>query len=118
VVGLDRESLRAIKRILPGALALIIVLSVGAAGFGVVLAKVAGLSQLDGYLATSPGGVYAVLATAGGMGSNLTFVVAAQVIRIVLMLFAAPFVARAFMRFTPRSAATSSASRELVGVAG
>jgi hypothetical protein len=45
---------------------------------------------------------------------------ASQVIRIVLMLFAAPFVARAFIRFTPQSAATVSAraaSRELIPVA-
>ena len=120
VLGFTRESLRAIRRILPGALALIMVLNVAAAGLGVVLAHVAGLSMLDGYLATSPGGVYAVLGTAVGSGSNVTFVMASQVIRIVLMLFAAPFVARAFIRFTPQSGATVSAraaGRELIPVA-
>jgi uncharacterized protein len=117
VLGFTRESLRAIRRILPGALALIMVLNVAAAGLGVVLAHVARLSMLDGYLATSPGGVYAVLATAVESGSNVAFVMASQVIRIVLMLFAAPFVARVFMRFTPQSAATRSASRELIPVA-
>ncbi|MDT5138570.1 MAG: uncharacterized protein QOD58_2832 [Mycobacterium sp.] len=113
----DRESLRAIRRILPGAFALIMVLNVAAAGLGVVLADEAGLSMLDGYLATSPGGIYAVLGTAAESGSNVTFVMASQVIRVVLMLFAAPFVARLFMRFTPQSAATSSGPRELVPVA-
>jgi uncharacterized protein len=108
VFEFTRESVRAIKRILPGALALIIVLNVAAAGLGVVLAHVAGLSPLDGYLATSPGGVYAVLGTAVQSGSNVTFVMASQVVRIVLMLFAAPFVARAFMRLTPRGSAASS----------
>ena len=120
VLGFTRESLRAIRRILPGALVLILVLNVAAAGLGVVLAHVAGLSMLDGYLATSPGGVYAVLGTAVGSGSNVTFVMASQVIRIVLMLFAAPFVARAFIRFTPQSGATVSAraaGRELIPVA-
>jgi uncharacterized protein len=117
VLGFTRESLRALRRILPGALALIMVLNVAAAGLGVVLAHVARLSMLDGYLATSPGGVYAVLATAVESGSNVAFVMASQVIRIVLMLFAAPFVARVFMRFTPQSAATRSASRELIPVA-
>jgi membrane AbrB-like protein len=109
VLGFTRESLRAIRRILPGALALIMVLNIAAAGLGVVLAHAAGLSMLDGYLATSPGGVYAVLGTAAGSGSNVAFVMASQVVRIVLMLFAAPFVARAFMRFTPRDAAAGSA---------
>ena len=117
VLGFTRESLRAIRRILPGALALIMALNIAAAGLGVVLAHVAGLSMLDGYLATSPGGVYAVLGTAVGSGSNVTFVMASQVIRIVLMLFAAPFVARAFIRFTPRGAGTDSTSRELIPVA-
>ena len=72
---------------------------------------------LDGYLATTPGGIYAVLGTAAESGSNVTFVMASQVIRVVLMLFAAPFVARLFMRFTPKSAATNSVTRELVPVA-
>jgi membrane AbrB-like protein len=117
VLTFNRESLRAIKRILPGAFALIMVLNVAAAGLGAVLAHEAGLSMLDGYLATSPGGIYAVLGTAAESGSNVTFVMASQVIRVVLMLFAAPFVARLFMRFTPQSAATSSVARELVPVA-
>ncbi|MFV8318152.1 AbrB family transcriptional regulator [Mycobacterium sp. 23] len=116
VLTLDRESLRAIRRILPGAFALIMVLNVVAAGLGVVLAHSAGLSMLDGYLATSPGGVYAVLGTAAGSGSNVTFVMASQVIRVVLMLVAAPFVAKLFIRFTPQSAPAVQMRPELVPV--
>jgi membrane AbrB-like protein len=100
----DRESIRAIRRILPTALALIVVLNLVVAGFGVVLANVAGLSQLDGYLATSPGGIYAVLGTTIGSDSDVAFVMTSQVIRVVLMLFVAPLVAKVFLRFTPRSA--------------
>jgi membrane AbrB-like protein len=111
-----RESFQTMKRILPTVLGLIVVLNVAAAGFGVVLAKVAGLSMLDGYLATSPGGVYAVLATAVGTGSNVTFVMAAQVIRILLMLFAAPLVARVFLKIAARGEAPSSADERLVAV--
>jgi uncharacterized protein len=119
VLMFNRESLRTIRRILPFALALIIVLNVVAAGFGVVLANVAGLSELDGYLATSPGGVYAVLGTAVASDSNVAFVMAAQVIRIVMMLFAAPLIAKVFLRFTPSSAevAAAPADRGLVGTA-
>lgn len=116
VLTLDRESLRAIRRILPGAFALIMVLNVVAAGLGVVLAHSAGLSMLDGYLATSPGGVYAVLGTAAGSGSNVTFVMASQVIRVVLMLVAAPFVAKLFLRFTPQSAPAVQMRPDLVPV--
>ena len=69
-------------------------LGVATAGLGVLLAHVTGLTPLEGYLATSPGGVYAVLATAVETGSNVTFIIAAQVVRILLMLFAAPLLAR------------------------
>jgi uncharacterized protein len=119
VLQFNRESFRAIRRILPSALALIMVLNVLVAGFGVALANVAGLSQLDGYLATSPGGIYAVLGTSIGSDSNVAFVMASQVIRIVLMLFAAPLIAKVFLRFTPSSGevAAAPASRGLVGAA-
>jgi len=103
VLDLNRESIRAIRRIVPTALTLIVVLNVVVAGFGVLLANAAGLSQLDGYLATSPGGIYAVLGTTLGSESNVAFVMTSQVVRVVLMLFAAPFVAKLFLRFTPRS---------------
>ena len=86
-----------------------------------LLAHVAGLTPLEGYLATSPGGVYAVLATAVETGSNVTFIIAAQVLRILLMLFAAPLLARAVMwiseRFGRQSRAITAASREPVRVA-
>ncbi len=117
VLAFNRESLRALRRILPTAFALIMVLNVAVAGLGVVLSKVAGLSMLDGYLATSPGGVYAVLGTAVGSDSDVAFVMATQVVRIVLMLFAAPLVAKFFMRFTPQSAPALSTSKELVPAA-
>lgn len=108
-MGCTRESLRAIRRILPSALALILVLNVAAAAMGAVLAQVAGLSMLDGYLATSPGGIYAVLATAAGTGSDVPFVMAVQVIRIVLMLVAAPFIAKAFVAIASRKRVTVDA---------
>jgi membrane AbrB-like protein len=108
-LAFTRESLRAVARILPTALALIVVLGVATAGLGVALAHLAGLTPLEGYLATSPGGVYAVLATAVETGSNVTFVIAAQVVRILLMLFAAPLLARAMARLGDRRRAAPPA---------
>lgn len=102
-----KESFQTLKRILPTVIVLIIVLNVAAAGMGVLLAQVSGLSMLDGYLATSPGGVFAVLATAVGTGSAVTFIMAAQVIRILLMLFAAPLIAKGFLKFAARGAAAA-----------
>ena len=84
------DSLRTISRILPTALLLIIGITVGCAVLGLALAATTSMSAYDGYLATTPGGVYAVLAIAASTGANVTFVVAAQVIRVFMMLFAVP----------------------------
>lgn len=109
-VAFTRESLRAIERMLPAALGLIVLLNVATAGLGVALSKIAGVSMLDGYLATSPGGIYAVLATAVETGSNVTFIIATQVLRVLLMLFAAPLLARGFVRLTYRRAKTAASN--------
>jgi membrane AbrB-like protein len=120
-LAFTRESLRAIARMLPAALGLIVALAVATAGLGVVLAHFTGLTQLEGYLATSPGGVYAVLAIAVETGSNVTFIIAAQVLRVLLMLFTAPLLARIVIklseRFGSQSRAITAASREPIRVA-
>jgi membrane AbrB-like protein len=115
------ESLRAIGRMLPAAIGLIVALGVATAGLGALLARFTGLSPLEGYLATSPGGVYAVLATAVETGSNVTFIIAAQVVRILLMLFAAPLMARSVVWISARlgrqTRAMTAPSREPIRVA-
>lgn len=123
-LNFTRDAVRAIGRALPAALALIVILTVACAGLGVVLARVAGLTPLEGYLATSPGGIYAVLATAAETGSNVTFIVAAQVLRVLVMLFLAPALARGYAALSRRVAAkraqareSTSASREPIRVA-
>jgi membrane AbrB-like protein len=119
-VAFTRASIRGIGRALPAALGLIVLLNVATAGLGILMAHVTGVSPLEGYLSTSPGGIYAVLATAVETGSNVTFVVAAQVVRVLLMLFAAPMMARGFValnrRYGYRRASTSD-SREPIRVA-
>jgi membrane AbrB-like protein len=119
-VAFTRESIRAIGRALPAAVGLIVLLNAATAGLGILLAHVSGISPLEGYLSTSPGGIYAVLATAVETGSNVTFIIAAQVVRVLLMLFAAPLMARGFLRLTAwigyRRASTSE-SREPIRVA-
>jgi hypothetical protein len=99
-VGLrfTRDSMRAAGRaLLPGLIA-IAGLLVGCALLSLVLAPLADVSTLDAYLATTPGGLYAVLATAVGSGANTTFVLAVQVLRLFVMLLAAPVLARWLVR--------------------
>ena len=119
-VAFTRESLRAIGRALPTALGLIVALNLACAGLGILLAHVTGVSPLVGYLSTSPGGIYAVLATAVETGSNVTFIIAAQVVRVLLMLFAAPLLARGLAKLTGRlghNRDSTSESREPIRVA-
>jgi uncharacterized protein len=89
-----RPALRTVLRVLPLATALILAIVAACAGLGLVLSWTTDTSLLDGYLATTPGGVYAVLATAISSGGDVTFVVAVQVVRVILMLLVAPFIAR------------------------
>lgn len=61
---------------------------------GWVLELSTGVSLLDGYLATTPGGLYAVLPIAYGSGADTTFVLAVQGLRLLVMMVAAPLVVR------------------------
>ncbi len=95
-VGLrfTRASLRSIARLLPLAV-LLIVLVIAACGLlGLLLSEVTGVDRLTAYLATTPGGLFAVLATAADSGSDVTYVLAVQVIRVFAMLLMAPLLGR------------------------
>jgi len=83
-----------VLRVLPLAIALILAIVAACAGLGLILSQATDTTLLDGYLATTPGGVYAVLATAISAGGDVTFVVAVQILRVILMLLVAPFLAR------------------------
>lgn len=94
-VGLSftRASLRTVGSILPLAAALTLGLIASCAGLGVLLARMTGVTPLDGYLATTPGGLYAVLATATDSDADPVFVLAVQVLRLFAMLLTAPLLA-------------------------
>jgi uncharacterized protein len=100
-VRFTRESLRTVITALPLATALIAGIIVACAGLGFALSSLTGTTPLAGYLATTPGGVYAVLATAIAAGADVTFVVAVQVLRVIVMLLVAPALARLARRLTP-----------------
>ncbi|MET0448891.1 MAG: AbrB family transcriptional regulator, partial [Aeromicrobium sp.] len=87
---------KAIGRMLPTAVLVIAIIIGVCAGFGILLSELTGVSELDAYLATTPGGLYAVLATSADTGGNVTFVTAVQLIRLLLVLIAAPLIATWF----------------------
>ena len=97
-LSFTRDSVAALGRIFVWAVGLMAVLTVACAGLGVLLSAWTGISVLEGYLATTPGGLAAVLAVATSTDSDATFVAASQVIRLVLMLLAAPLLVWAIAR--------------------
>jgi uncharacterized membrane protein AbrB (regulator of aidB expression) len=67
-------------------------------GLAVLLNVTTSASLLDGYLATTPGGLYAVLAVAFGSGANTTFVIGVQSLRVLVMVLLAPVAVRWTLR--------------------
>jgi uncharacterized protein len=85
---------RRIAQLLVPVAASIAGLMAACAVLGWLLELTAGVSFLDGYLATTPGGLYAVLPVAYGSGANTTFVLTVQTLRLLMMIVAAPVVVR------------------------
>ncbi|WP_072805958.1 AbrB family transcriptional regulator [Rhodococcoides yunnanense] len=113
-LAFTEDSVRAVGRVFPWAVGLIVLVGVLCALLGLLLSYATGISLLEGYLATTPGGLSAVLAVSASSGANVTFVAAVQVVRLVIMLFAAPFGAKAFVAL--RSRAERRSEREQVSV--
>lgn len=95
-VGLrfDRERLRSLIGVFMPILVEILVLIAGCALVASALATWTGRPYFDWYLATTPGGLYAVLAVAIQYDVDAGFVSSVQVLRILAMLLVAPLLAR------------------------
>jgi uncharacterized protein len=98
-VGLrfTRASLASIARMLPVVLLIIVGMIAATALMGALLAWVTPVDGLTAYLATTPGGLFAVLATAADSGSDVTYVMAVQLLRLLVILAFTPLLAR-FLR--------------------
>jgi len=95
-VGLrfTRASLASIARMLPVVLLLIAGMVAATALMGALLAWLTPVDGLTAYLATTPGGLFAVLATAADSGSDVTYVMAVQLFRLIVILALTPLLAR------------------------
>ncbi|MDW5596385.1 AbrB family transcriptional regulator [Conexibacter stalactiti] len=92
-------------RLLVPVLATVVVLAAACFGLAAALAATTHVTLLDAYLATTPGGLYAVLVAAVGSGADTTFVVAVQTLRLLVMIVLAPFAVRLLLhRRVPRRA--------------
>jgi membrane AbrB-like protein len=88
------ETIRQLGRLLVPVFVALIVLLVGCFGLAVLLHLTAPVSLRDAYLATTPGGLYAVLAIAFGANANTTFILAVQGLRLLVMVLLAPLAVR------------------------
>jgi membrane AbrB-like protein len=91
-VGLQftTTSLKAARSLLPAIAAMMVALILVCAGLGVLLSWITGTSLLDGYLATTPGGLFAVLGVAVKSDVDPAFISSLQVLRLLAMMALAP----------------------------
>jgi membrane AbrB-like protein len=87
-------TVREVGTLLVPVLLCIVGLMVACFGLAVLLDLATSATLLDAYLATTPGGLYAVLAAAFGSGADTTFVLAVQTLRVLVMVLLAPAVVR------------------------
>ena len=78
------DTVRQMGRLLGPVLAGVLGLLIACFGLAVLLHLLTDISLRDAYLATTPGGIYAVLAVAFSSGGNITFIVAVQSLRVVV----------------------------------
>lgn len=97
-------TLREVGRLLAPVAIGVIGLLIACFALALVLEATTSVSLLDAYLATTPGGIYAVLALAFGAGANTTFILAVQGLRVVVMVLLAPLAVRRLVSREPRAA--------------
>jgi uncharacterized protein len=92
------DTIRELGRLLVPVLVAVLGVMVASALLGVVLDVTTPVSLRDAYLATTPGGLYAVLAVALGTDADAAFILAAQGLRLIVMVALAPVVVRWLVR--------------------
>lgn len=100
LVGLDvgvrftRRTLLSVRRLLPPILVCMTVVCLGCAGLAWVFAGVTSIPFTDAYLATTPGGINAVLAAAVSSHANVALVSTVQSLRLLVVVLVTPLITR------------------------
>jgi uncharacterized protein len=92
------ETVRLLGRLIGPVLIALAALVAGCVGLAAILTWTTPVSLEDAYLATTPGGLYAVLAVAVGAGGNTTFILAVQTMRLLVAVLLAPLAVRRIAR--------------------
>lgn len=111
VIGLEvglrftRPAIRGAASILPRLITAIVAVYLLCAGMAWAVATVTGITFVEAYLATAPGGINAVLATAVSSQSDVPLISTVQSLRLFLVLLLMPLLARWLgTRFAPTTA--------------
>lgn len=91
-LGFSRERVRRLVRLFPLALLQTALGIIACAGIGILFARATGVSHLDGYLATTPGGLPAVVAVAVDSGDAIGLILTMQFVRVFMALACAPLI--------------------------
>ncbi|GAA4604891.1 AbrB family transcriptional regulator [Actinoallomurus liliacearum] len=114
-----RPSLRHARRALPWIVAGTIAVSVASALLAWLLAAVTRLSFADAYLATTPGGINAVLATSVATNADVGLISSVQSLRLFAVVSLAPVLVRlTFVRSGRRSGSATAEAAEPRSLAG
>lgn len=95
------ETVRRVGRLFPKILALVIATVVACGLLAWAVTAVTNISLLNAYLATTPGGINAILVTAFASNANTTLIFAVQTIRLFAMVLLAPAAVGWLLRRSP-----------------
>ena len=93
-LGFTREILRHASRVLPQVLLATFALIAACGVLALVLVYAAGIDPMTAYLATSPGGMDSVAIIGASSKADLSFVMALQTLRLVIVIIGGPPLAR------------------------
>ncbi|AYF72832.1 AbrB family transcriptional regulator [Nocardia yunnanensis] len=109
-----RDVVKEMVRMLPAMTGAVLALSAVVAAMAFGLAALVDLEMSDLYLATTPGGINAVLATADKMNANLPLITSVQTIRLLVMMALLPLLISRIRRYettrTPPAATPARSS--------
>lgn len=100
VIGLEvglrftRAAVRHVRKLLPAILATVLVVCAVCAGLAWLLGAVEDIPFVESYLATTPGGINAVLATAAATDTDVPLVSTVQSMRLFVVVLVAPPILR------------------------
>jgi membrane AbrB-like protein len=116
-VGLrfSRSRLRATISVLPHLVIAITAVCLACGEIAWVFGSVTGVGFVHAYLATTPGGITAVLAATASTGTDMTVVSTAQCVRLIVVALVVPLLIRALAQWRTHGSGVHSGAENEAG---